>query len=168
MEAGRLRPVQENDLPIILTWRNSPRIRESMFSDHIITWEEHVLWFQQIQDGRSTVSLLYEIEETPAGVITFTAIDHVNQRCKWGFYVGPEDLPKGTGFRMGCLALDFAFGSLDMRKVCGEVLAYNTPSLNFHRKLGFSQEGYFRQHILKEGTYHDVVFFSLWKNHWLV
>lgn len=168
MDVGQLRPIQEHDLPIILHWRNSSRIRKSMFSDHVISWEEHVRWFQRTQDDLSAVYLVHEIGGVPVGVIHFTSIDCKSRRCMWGFYVGPDCLPKGTRFRMGCLALDYAFDSLEMRKVCGEVLACNLPSRNFHLKLGFSQEGYFQEHVLKENTYHDVVFFSLMKDHWVV
>lgn len=166
MEAERLRPVQESDLATILQWRNSPRIRNSMFSDHIITWDEHIRWFARVQEDQRTVPLLYEIAGTPVGVTNFTAIDQSSRRCEWGFYIGPENTPKGTGFRMGCLALDYAFDHLDLRKVCGEVLAENTPSLHFHLKLGFSQEGYFRKHFWKGNEFHDVVFFSIFKDDW--
>jgi UDP-4-amino-4,6-dideoxy-N-acetyl-beta-L-altrosamine N-acetyltransferase len=167
MDFAQLRPIQESDLPIILAWRNSPRIRMAMFNEDIITLEEHQKWFQRIQSDPNAIYLIFEIGSFPVGTVNFTSIDRKNQRCLWGFYIGLEDLPKGTGFRMGCLALDYAFELLNMRKICGEVLANNLPSRNFHRKLGFSEEGHFKEHVLKGDTYHDVVLFSLLKNDWL-
>jgi UDP-4-amino-4,6-dideoxy-N-acetyl-beta-L-altrosamine N-acetyltransferase len=167
MDKAQLRPMQEHDLPIVWQWRNSPRVRQGMFSDHEILWDEHVLWFERSHERTDALNLLFEIGEIPVGVVQFTSIDRQNRRCNWGFYVGPDNAPKGTGFRMGCLALDFAFDSMGMRKICAEVLAGNVPSRNFHTKLGFSQEGYFRNHVSKNNTYHDVVFFSLEKENWL-
>ena len=38
----QLRPVLESDLGLIRQWRNSERIRANMFTDHIISSEEHL------------------------------------------------------------------------------------------------------------------------------
>lgn len=44
MTTFQLREIKEQDLPLILKWRNSERIKHSMYSNEIITWEQHVSW----------------------------------------------------------------------------------------------------------------------------
>ena len=52
--------------------------------------------------------------------------------------------------------------------VCGQVLASNTASLAFHRRLGFAEEGVLRQqHRSADGAhYHDVLCFGLLRADW--
>ena len=68
---------------------------------------------------------------------------------------------------MGFLALEEIFYTLSIRKVYGEVLDSNTPSIRMHQKLGFSQEGRFLcEHILKGDTYVDVIRFAQDAKRW--
>jgi RimJ/RimL family protein N-acetyltransferase len=53
-----------------------------------------------------------------------------------------------------------------MRKVCGEVFAYNTASIRFHERFGFVKEAHFKEHILKNGKFEDVQCFSLFQEKW--
>jgi RimJ/RimL family protein N-acetyltransferase len=67
-------------------------------------------------------------------------------------------------------ALARAFGTEQLHKVCGQVLAVNTASLAFHRRLGFAEEGVLRQQHRSGGPggahYHDVHCFGLLRADW--
>ncbi|WP_088187760.1 UDP-4-amino-4,6-dideoxy-N-acetyl-beta-L-altrosamine N-acetyltransferase [Desulfosporosinus sp. FKA] len=163
----QLRPLEKCDLERVLCWRNSDRVRGNMFLDHIITREEHFAWFKRIQaDNANSRYMIFEFEGKPLGLVKFTDIDSQSARCKWGFYLGEEGLPPGTGLTMGLLGVEFAFYHLKIRKLCSEVLAFNLRSINFHIKLGFSEEGRFIQHIWRNDRYEDIVYFALFKNDW--
>jgi RimJ/RimL family protein N-acetyltransferase len=41
------------------------------------------------------------------------------------------------------------------------VWSFNEPSLAFHRKLGFTEEGRLRDHEFFAGRHHDVVLFGM-------
>jgi RimJ/RimL family protein N-acetyltransferase len=94
--------------------------------------------------------------------VNFTPPDK-NKNSYWGFYLGKQDLPKGTGTMMGQLAIELAFNQLKIRKLCAEVVVFNQISLHFHKKLGFREEGVFARHVLINGNYEDVVCFALFK-----
>jgi UDP-4-amino-4,6-dideoxy-N-acetyl-beta-L-altrosamine N-acetyltransferase len=162
----RLRPIAASDLDILLSWRNSDRIRSVMFSDHIISRDEHRSWFENITKSDSSIFLVFEYEQRPAGLVYFTNIDRMNGKCFWGFYLGDETLPAGTGIKLGILGLDYAFDHLGMRKVSGETFVFNAAGVNFHKKLGFVEEGRLARHILKNGKFEDVILFSLFKEEW--
>lgn len=162
-----LRPIVESDLEVIFEWRNSDRIRRISFSDHLITWEEHSMWFKNLQNDSQRRVLVFEENQRPIGTVNFLDIDMKNQRCRWGFYLGEDDLKKGTGTQMGIRALDYAFNSMKVVKVCAEAFDWNETSIAYHLKLGFHREGLLKKHQMKDGQLQDIVIFGLSKEDWL-
>lgn len=166
-ESYRLREIRETDLDTILKWRNAKRVRENMFNDHLITMDEHKNWFKKIQFNSDYVYRIFEYEDNPAGLISFSNIDTKDKRCSWGFYLGDLVVPPGSGTVMGFLGLELAFESYDIRKVCSEVFNFNNRSISYHLKLGFVQEGKLIEQNFKNGKYEDVIVFALFKDKWL-
>lgn len=162
----QLRPLNEDDLDIVLEWRNSDRIRNNMYNDRIILAEEHKNWFHRIVQKDNESYLLFRINNVPTGLVYFNDIDLKHKHCLWGFYIGDPQAPKGSGTILGLLGLDFVFSTFDMIKVYGDVLSYNSPSLKFHEKLGFTNEGRFIRHIEKKGEFFDVIRYALFKHEW--
>lgn len=162
-----LRPVVESDLDLMLLWRNSERIRACMYSDHLISVEEHRAWYQKVSREEFPSVLIFEYRGRPVGVKSFSQIDRHNSRCFWGFYLGEAEIPRGSGSVMGYLAQKYIFSVHNFHKLCAEAFAYNEPSLRYHRRLGFKEEGHFAQHIKKSGCYHDIVCFGILREDWL-
>ncbi|OPX88181.1 MAG: hypothetical protein A4E53_02127 [Pelotomaculum sp. PtaB.Bin104] len=167
LEAGKLRPMQEFDLDRVLQWRNSDRIRANMFSDHIISEEEHLQWFKQLKKEQNAY-LVFQFNDRPVGLVYFTDIDRYNNKCFWGFYLGETGLPQGAGLLMGYWGLEFVFNDLKIRKLCSEVFAFNTASIKYHKKLGFIEEVLLVKHREKAGQYVDTFIFSLSNDIWEV
>ncbi len=161
-----LRPIEEKDLGKVLAWRNSDRIRANMYTDHKITMDEHKAWFKGLKEKQNSVYMVFELNQRPIGLVYFKDIDQKNEKCLFGFYLGEDDLPRGTGTIMGVLGLKYVFENLDIRKLYGEAFAFNQSSINFFRRLGFTEEGRFTKHVLKSGKYEDVVIFALFKEDW--
>lgn len=161
-----LRPVEKEDLELILAWRNSERIRANMYTTHEITLDEHQRWFERLTKDWENFSFVFEDEGRPLGVVNLNHLDRRNLRCHWGFYVGEEDAPRGSGTKMAYLALCHVFEKLKLHKVIGEALAFNEGSIAYHKRLGFSQEGHFVEHVLRDGAYIDVLSFALLSAKW--
>lgn len=162
-----LRPIEERDLDMVLSWRNSDRVRSYMYNDHIITPTEHQTWFERTRQTEFPTTLIYEYKGTPRGLKNISQIDHNNNRCHWGFYLGDSELPRGCGTIMGFLALEYIFEQQNFRKLCAEAFAFNYNSVKYHTRLGFTQEGCFVRHVLKNGQYEDVLSFAIFREGWL-
>lgn len=162
-ESILLRAVTAEDLPMLLAWRNHPDVRRFMYNQHEIHHEEHQNWFAKVSQDPSRAALFYIEGNTPLGFCQFTTYQ---KRADWGFYLAP-DAPKGTGKRLGKAALDFAFLERQWQKVSGEALGYNKPSIKFHNKLGFTEEGRLREHAEVDGQFYDVICFGLLRSEWL-
>ncbi len=166
-ETSRIRAMVHADLELVLAWRNHPDVRSYMYRQHKITLAEHKAWFARLKDDDASRWFIHEdTTGKPDGVVSFTQMQRTSRTAFWGFYAAPDALP-GTGTRIGLDALDEAFATLRLHKVNAEVIASNTASLRFHRKLGFIEEGQFRDYHFDGQRYVDVFRFGILAAEWL-
>ena len=128
-----------------------------MYSDHVISQNEHNAWFRRALTDKTASFNLFLYEKRPIGFLSFTRIDNLHDRCFWAFYLGEGDVPRGAGSAMEFFALDYAFLTLKIRKLCCEVFGFNTGVVRLHEKFGFVREGTFIAHYSKNGRYEDIV-----------
>ncbi len=162
---GRLRKIAPDELELMLAWRNAPGVRANMYTRHEISLEEHLAWWDRIQTRTDQRYFMYEYLNKPLGIVAFNGIDTANCNSAWAFYVAPE-APKGTGSRMGFLALEYVFNVLKLHKLCGEALAFNTTSINFHKKLGFKVEGILRKQHRLDDSFVDIYRLGIFASEW--
>ncbi|WML46077.1 UDP-4-amino-4,6-dideoxy-N-acetyl-beta-L-altrosamine N-acetyltransferase [Neobacillus sp. PS3-40] len=161
-----LRKLEGNSKDIIYNWRNMNSIRSNMYNDQPIPYETHCQWFENILQNQNELYRLFFYEENPIGLVSFKNTNSQSQTCVWGFYIGEKNSPKGSGTIMGSLALDYAFYSLNMMKVIGEVLSFNEISQQFHKKLGFVNKGLLQNNIIRNNEFIDVVSYEISKKQW--
>lgn len=161
----RLRPMRPQDLERVLAWRNHPEVRRYMYTQRLITLEEHRGWFERASQAPQRHLLIYEQDAEPLGFVNLNVVDATAGRADWGFYLAPE-APRGSGQGLGHCTLTYAFTTLRLHKLCGEVLADNTRSQRFHERLGFRREATHRDHFFDGNTYHDVIGFGLLAEEW--
>jgi UDP-4-amino-4,6-dideoxy-N-acetyl-beta-L-altrosamine N-acetyltransferase len=161
---SQIRPMVHADLGLVLSWRNHPAVRRSMFTQHEITQEEHQRWFERCLREPKKHLLVFELNHQPLGFVNFSEKES-SGIADWGFYTDPES-PKGTGGQFGRAALDYAFTKLKFQKVCGQALADNKRSIKFHQSQGFEQEGVL-SHQYSDGEQHQkVICFGLLSHKW--
>ena len=158
--------MSESDLEMVLDWRNSDRVRQNMYTDCLISLNQHLDWFENIRKNQSCIYLICEFQNNPIGLVSFTEIDLVHQKCYWAFYLGNIDSPIGSGAIMEFLALEYAFELINIRKLCCEIFVFNNSVIKLHRKFGFEQESYFKEHIFKNNKYEDVIGMAVFKSDW--
>jgi UDP-4-amino-4,6-dideoxy-N-acetyl-beta-L-altrosamine N-acetyltransferase len=165
-DAFNLRPIAERDLRTVWRWRNSERVRAVSFTDHEITWEEHLAWYERSKNDDSIQPMLFECGAKPTGVVNFTRIDRQAGSSVWGFHIGDQNPPKGSASAMGFIALDYAFGELDLRKVVGQSFVSNESGLRYHQRLGFREVEEDRPRVKKGGETLDVMRLELTAERW--
>ena len=158
-----LRDMTSADLELVLNWRNSPVVRTKMFNQQEITEEQHQDWFVNASADFHHKLLIVQ-EDVPFGFVQFKNVQNGGV-VEWGFFVDPE-APRGSGIKLGCAALNYAFVTLKVHKICGQALQSNHASVAFHKRLGFVQEGLLRQQKIVDDVYHTIVCFGLLKNEW--
>lgn len=162
-----LRTMVNADLDYVRDWRNRPEIRNNMYTNHVISIDEHLHWFESAsRDPTKRLLICVDGENVPVGVVTFSNIDARHGTATWAFYSG-DTARRGVGSEMELLALDFAFEELKLEKLNCEVLSFNIPVVEFHRKHGFRVEGIFRSHYERDGERHDIYRLAHFRDVWL-
>ncbi|WP_218938112.1 UDP-4-amino-4,6-dideoxy-N-acetyl-beta-L-altrosamine N-acetyltransferase [Billgrantia lactosivorans] len=160
-----LRPMISTDLERVLAWRNHPDVRRHMYTQRLITLEEHKAWFERASHDSRRHLRIYEQASIPQGYVNLKVVDENAGRADWGFYLAPG-APPGSGQGLGQCTLAYAFHTLGLHKLCSEVLAENNRSLRFHERLGFRREATLRDHFFDGNDYHDVIGFGLLAEEW--
>lgn len=161
-----LRSLTEVDLPTVLKWRNAPDVRRSMYSSHIISEEEHRAWYSRMSDDHQSRWYIHaDSLGVSDGVVYFTQYSPIQRSAFWGFYTGLS-AKRGAGTDIGIEAIDLAFQALNLHKLNAEVLVTNERSVRFHLKLGFTQEGCFRDAHFDGEKYVAVLRFALLEYEW--
>jgi len=154
-----LRRLERADLEMLRAWRNDEGTRRFLFTRHEIDPAEHLAWFEATDADPARHLLVFELDGVPSGFVSIGPV-RAGGIADWGFYAAPG-APRGTGSQLGRAAVDHAFGTLGLHKLCGEALAENAASIAFHERLGFAREGVLvQQHFDGEG-YHDIVRYGL-------
>ena len=162
---GILRGINDDEIALMLEWRNSPNVTSNMFTRNEISMTTHLSWWNKVKASKNHKYFMYELDGIPAGIVGMVNIDHTNQNSSWIMYASP-DAPKGTGSKMEFLFLDYVFKEYGLHKLYGEVLAFNTSVINLHKKFGFAIEGIlFEHHAINDG-FTDIHLVGITKNRW--
>lgn len=167
MISASLRPVDASDRDRLLAWRNSPQVAAFMYSDHLITREEHDRWFDGLASNPRRRDWIVLLGAEPVGLTSLVDIDPVQGRGTIARYIAEESARgQGVGAFTEFKIADHAFGALGLRKLWSEVLATNQAALASHLSSGFRQEALLRAHVVKRGVPVDVIGLGLLAEEW--
>jgi UDP-4-amino-4,6-dideoxy-N-acetyl-beta-L-altrosamine N-acetyltransferase len=162
-----LRPLAAGDRERLLSWRNQPEVARWMYSDHVISPDEHARWFAgALADARRKYWVI-EADGTPVGLANLYDIAPEHRRCAWAYYLAdPSTRGQGIGAFVEFWVLDHVFGELKLNKLWCEVLIGNEPVWKLHEGFGFVREALFRAHVIKDGAPADVVGLGMTAEDW--
>lgn len=158
----RLRPLITADIDTIYEWRTKPHVADYMFTGADITMEQHEKWFRRIQEDDKVEYRILMYQGEPIGLANAVDIDPAERSCFWGFYIGEESAPKGSGAIMGELMIEHIFKKYeDVDTIFGEAFKFNEASLRLHEKLGFEQRPDLFYEELKSGKPEEIIVMQL-------
>lgn len=173
---ARCRKIKENDLKMIMDWRMLPEITRYLNTNPKLTMEGQYSWFHKIkteeeksiENGRKGFYWILEVDEIPVGFVSLVNADSSAKKIETGVYIAVK------GKRSMRLAIDiqwnlydYAFGVLNMHKVCEEVFEANSAVNRILDMCGSKREGVLRDHVCKEGQYYNVVVRGILKDEWM-
>lgn len=160
-----IRGIREEDLKMLLSWRNSDRIRNVMLTDHEITWEEHYNWFKRNEHNNPPRNLIFEYQGTPIGYIGYTDYDEENKTCSPGCYLSDNIIiPIDAGMTLFVTTMDYAFKVLGMNMLRTEVFKYNKRVVKLDKLLGYRIIG--EKDVEKNGKVEVTYIMELQRNEW--
>ncbi len=156
----------EQDLAVVLDWRNDDAVRRNMLSDREISMSEHLAWFERSADDDRCEWLIAEYAKEPVGVVGITDIDREALTCTWSMYLAPKRNLPGIGAFMEFHVIERMVNNHNIRKIWGETLQSNRPTLTLHKRFGFREEGVLRKQIRRGDEFEDVVRVALFASDW--
>jgi UDP-4-amino-4,6-dideoxy-N-acetyl-beta-L-altrosamine N-acetyltransferase len=150
------RPIGEGDRDRLLAWRNSPEVAAYMYSDHVITSEEHARWFAGIGSDPSRVYWIIEMDGAPVGLVNLYDIQ--SAECAWAYYLAdPATRGRGVGAYVELRMLDHVFGDLALGRLWCEVLEDNEAVWKLHQSFGFEVAERLVGRAVKAGVARDAL-----------
>lgn len=157
-----LRPATDDDVEDIRRWRNHPSARAVSFTQHEISPAEHRAWWSAVRDDPSRRVLVYEYNGVAAGSVTYTFLDTEARTAKWGCALDVDGLGRDVlpaWLKLEGVLIDYAFDTLGLSMLGGEVLLENKQVWQLHKRFGFTEAQRYTQEI--DGVAHEVLWMEL-------
>ena len=161
-----LREIEEENLDLIVKWRNDPEILRWLFSYLPLSKVKERKWYETYLDDETQQIFIIEVneEKTPIGTIGLTDIDYKNQRAELTIIIGEKEYwGKGLGEEALNLLVKFAFNEMNLRKIKALVFSDNDKAIKLYEKCGFVKEGVLKEEIFKDGKFKDFVVMSIFR-----
>lgn len=165
-----LRPLnKKTDLELCQRWINDPEVRLYLNNIYPVMIMQEEKWFDNLGKNKDIVlAVVATVGDRFIGVMGLHNIDWVSQTATTGAFIGEKEFQnKGYGTEAKMLLLDYAFNTLNLRKVCSEVISFNKRSLAYSKKCGYKVECIRPRQYFREGKYWDQIFLAVYKKDWL-
>lgn len=130
----------EKEHELILTWRNSPNIRQYMFNNGLIERNEHNNFLKKLKHRKDSIYWLAYVDNEPIGVISLQNINYEKKQAEWGIYIGPDEMRgKGYGKLLIYYLLRFYFEEMKFKILITNVHTENCRAISLYRKFGFKE-----------------------------
>lgn len=167
-ERIRLRPPEEEDLPLFVEWLSNPEIRNYITIRYISQALEEK-WFERLlpntaggAPGRLHFVIETQEDLRPIGVISLEAINWRDREAEVGIIVGETDFwGQGYGTDAMRTILEVGFHWFNLHRIFLRVIVDNTRAVRSYEKCGFRHEGRLRQAMFIDGAYKDMLIMSM-------
>jgi len=124
----------DNELLMILQWRNNPSVREQMINKDIISIDDHLNYVGNLDKRNDVDYRVIVYEDKYIGVINLTDIK--KNSAELGLYKNPESIVKGAGpLLMDCIYQ--LAGQKGIKKLKLRVLKSNLKALHLYERFNF-------------------------------
>lgn len=151
-------------------------INDSGVSENVVGWSlpvskyEQMQWYERaVHDKKNCRFTVVRLgSELPVGMVTLSNIDWQNRSATHGIKLHP-DCPKGAGIATDAVMtlMQYAFEEVNLHRLDGSWLDYNTASKKLYEKCGWKVEGVKKQAVFRKGCYHDLYITGILKEDYL-
>lgn len=89
--------LSKDELKMVLSWRNSPEVRQWMMNTEPIKLEDHLDYVEKLKKRNDVFYWLIIRKGIPVGVLNIINVDLDTRVGEPGFYLSPELLNRGEG-----------------------------------------------------------------------
>ena len=156
-----LKPLVVADAELTLHWRQGQRAR--FLQRGAKTVKSQVDWIIRHEQA-GDLNFIMEYRGEPVGMIALLDLDQIHKSIQMGRLLIGEPAKVGNApvaFESELLLCDYAFDTLGVHKIYGDVLEENVAMLRTRLYLGYKKDGLLRDHYNYDGVYKNTVAISL-------
>ena len=165
-----LREPREEDVDHVAQWIQNDEFQLFLAGDPLVSRQKlKELLLTQVKNAFKYDSVINFIIETkkkgePIGLIRFQSISWINRNAMMEIFIIEEkqNLPYGPDALL--TAAGFAFDELNLHKIGAVIFEYNKRSIHVTERGGAKKEMVLRSHVFREGRYHDVCSYSIFRS----
>lgn len=151
-----LRPPDESDPERFVTWFSDTAVTRYLKRPFPLAIDEERAWFKATGESKTIVYWVIEAEGRAIGASGIHNIDWLNAHATTGTVIGERSLwGRGYGSEAMRLRTDYAFRELNLHKLTSGAFMENEPSKRALQRAGYRETGIERQHLWREGRWHD-------------
>lgn len=162
----KLRTIIDDDHEWMISLHNDPEVLKNMTHSTPVTIGSHLKWWKQVSEDPRQLRLIFEVGGDRAGLAKFYNIDEHNLCCVLGGDIHKDFRGKGHGKMMWMLMLSRCFDDFNLHRVSLTTAEYNAVGRHIYEKLGFKEEGLFKESLWRDGRFHDQVLMFMLKRDW--
>ena len=163
-----LRAFERDDAERCYRWMNDPNIVRTLKSRYPIAFQNESEWLERAMSGtvgERHFAVERKDDRTHIGNASIHEIDWVSRTAAFGLFIGePTAWNRGFGSDAIGALMRFAFEEMNLRKLRINVFDYNDRAKHVLEAHGFVIEGRLLREFYREGTYHDIVVYSVFRD----
>jgi len=163
-----LRAFERDDAERCYRWMNDPNIVRTLKSRYPIAFQNEAEWLDRAMHANANerhFAIERKDDRTHIGNASIHEIDWVSRTAAFGLFIGePSAWNRGFGSDAVRALMRFAFEEMNLRKLRINVFEYNDRAKHVLQTHGFVQEGQLRREFYREGTYHDLLILSVFRD----
>lgn len=168
----RLVPLAEGHLEAVRRWRSDPEVTRYWITQAVPSMDELQGWLERNRQPGSLLWLIEDEQGAPIGHISLFGIDPTHRHAELALMIGERRVwNRGYAREALRVLLGHAFaeredGGLRLHKVWLTVAAENLAAQRVYLACDFHEEGALREHMYRDGSWHDEVVMSILDREW--
>lgn len=162
-----LRAFEREDADRCYRWMNDPNVVRTLKGRYPMAFAMEMEWLDRAMQPDWTerhFAIERKDDRSHIGNASIHEIDWVSRTAWFGLFIGePTAWNRGFGGDAIHALVRFAFEEMNLVKLRIRVFDYNDRAKHVLQNHGFVQEGQLRRDFYREGTFHDIVLYSIFR-----
>ncbi|MDD2807896.1 MAG: GNAT family protein [Patescibacteria group bacterium] len=167
-----LRPLSLKDAPRFCQWLTDPEVTTFLahyYEQGAPSLKEERAWIKKDNHDNKKISFSIDtILGRHIGSTSLFHIDNFSKKAEFGIMIGDKEFwGQGYGTEATKLLVDYGFRKLGLHKIYLGHIAYNIRGHKCYKKIGFKKEGEVRDHIYRNGHWHNEIYMGLLRDEYI-
>ena len=157
-----LRAMEPEDMELLRETVNDPEIERMVGGwSFPVSKYQQMKWYEQVVGDQRNLRFIVETLDTKEtiGMVNLVDIDWKNRSAFHGIKLKRE-APKRHGYATDAVItlMEYAFEELQLVRLDGSWVEYNTASISLYKKCGWKIEGTKEKSVFHQGRYYSMYF----------